>query len=100
MFLSGNIFFMSFLTLLLALTFLAAWKAPAWVCNVGRIALALGAFFSLLGIYQMYDKIQKVGDVSFPVLCGGYKCVIIPVSYGLIIYVISQIFDICKKPRI
>ena len=100
MFLSGNIPYMSILTLLLALTFLAAWKAPAWIRNVGRIALATGIFFSLLGFYQICGKVQIVGDVSFRVLCGGYKCAMISTGYGLVIYILSLILDTCKKPRI
>ena len=100
MFLAGNILFMSVLTLLLALLFLAAWKAPAWMCNVGRIAFAFGMFFGLLGLYQIYGELQQVGDVPSSVIYGGYKCVIIPTAYGLVIYIISQILDLYKKPRI
>ena len=100
MFLSGNILFMSILTLMLASTFLAAWKAPAWLLGVGRMALASGIFFTLLGFYQIYGEVQLAGDVPFTVLCGGYKCAIITAAYGLVIYVISIILEICKKPRI
>ena len=41
LFLEGGPLFMSILTLLLALLFLAAWKAPAWVRDIGNIALVL-----------------------------------------------------------
>lgn len=54
MFLSGNILFMSVLTILFALTFLATWKAPAWVRNVGRIAASFGLFFGLLGLTNIW----------------------------------------------
>ena len=100
MFLSGNILCMSALTLLLALMFMAAWKAPAWVRNVGLIALAVGVLFSLLGIHQIFDYQQQASDVAPSVLYGGYKCTIIPVAYGLIIYIISLIIHLCQTPRI
>lgn len=112
-FMMGNPWFMSALTLLLALVFLAAWKAPAWVRNIGLIALACGFLFGMMGLYQMYTVLQgsleafnEAGDVSpanlMPpaVIYGGYKCVIVPIIYGTIIFIISQITYLCQKPRI
>ena len=99
-FMMGNPWFMSFLTLLLALVFLAAWKAPAWVRNIGVIALACGFLFSVLGLYQMYDYMQAHGEIAAAVVYGGYKCGLVPVSYGTIIFIISQITYLCQKPRI
>ena len=112
-FMEGNPLCMSVLTLLLALVFLAAWKAPAWVRNIGLIALACGFLFGAFGLYQMYGVLQEsfrafneAGDVSpsnlVPpaVIYGGYKCVLIPVIYGTIIFIISQIAYLFQKPRI
>ncbi len=112
-FMEGNPLCMSALTLLLALVFLAAWKAPAWLRNIGLIALACGFLFGAFGLYQMYDVLQEsfrafneTGDVSPsnlvppPAIYGGYKCVLIPIIYGIIIFIISQIAHLCKKPRI
>lgn len=99
-FLEGGMLFMSILTLLLALLFLAAWKAPAWVCDIGNIALVLGILFTGLGAYQACGQIQMAGDISTPVLCGGIKCMLISPCYGLIIYVVARIIKICQTPRI
>ena len=112
-FMEGNPLFMSTLTLLLALVFLAAWKAPAWVRNIGVIALACGFLFGMIGLYQMYGVLQEsfrafneMGDVAPaklgppPVIYGGYKLGLIPVIYGIIIFIISQITYLCQKPRI
>lgn len=112
-FIEGNPLFMSTLTLLLALVFLAAWKAPAWVRNIGLIALSCGFLFGMIGLYQMYGVLQEsfrafneTGDVSPsnlippPVIYGGYKLGLIPVIYGIIIFIISQITRLCQKPRI
>lgn len=100
MFLSGNILCMSILTLLLASLFLTAWKAPAWLRNVGHVAFVSGLMFGLLGLYQIYDYLQQADNIANAVLYGGYKCAIIPVVYGIVIYVVSLILDICLKPRI
>ena len=99
-FMMGGPWFMSALTLLLALVFLAAWKAPAWVHSIGLIALACGFLFSVLGLYQMYDYMQEHGKIAAAVVYGGYKCGLVPVSYGTIIFIISQITYLCQKPRI
>lgn len=99
-FMMGGPWFMAVLTLLLALVFLAAWKAPAWVHSIGLIALACGFLFSVLGLYQMYDYMQAHGEIGLAVVYGGYKCGLVPVSYGTIIFIISQITYLCQKPRI
>ncbi len=112
-FMMGNPLCMSALTLLLALVFLAAWKAPAWVRDIGLIALACGFLFGAFGLYQMYGVLQEsfrafneAGDVSpsnlVPpaVIYGGYKSVLVPFIYGIIILAISLIVHLCQKPRI
>lgn len=99
-FMMGGPWFMAVLTLLLALVFLAAWKAPAWVHSIGLIALACGFLFSVLGLYQMYDYMQAHGEIGLAVVYGGYKCGLVPVIYGTIIFIISQITYLCHKPRI
>ena len=99
-FISGNMIHMSILTLLLAFVFLAAWKAPAWVWKIGLLALVSGILFGLLGYSQICDFTQSNGDVSPTVLMGGYKCMMIPVVYGFIIFIVSLIINIFQSPRI
>ena len=100
MFFEGNMIFMSILTLFLALLFLAAWKAPAWVRSIGGIALAAGVLFSILGINQIFGYMQQAGSVAQSVLYGGYKATLLPVCYGLGIYIVAHIIHICQTPRI
>ena len=99
-FIGGNMIHMSILTLLLAFVFLAAWKAPAWGWKIGLLALASGILFGILGYYQIYDYTQSIGDVSPAVLAGGYKCTLIPVIYGFIIFIVSLIINIFQSPKI
>ena len=99
-FIMGNVFFMSILTILLASIFLAAWKAPAWVQNIGVLALVTGILFGIFGYYQICDFTQSNGDVSPSVLMGGYKCMLIPTVYGFIIFIVAQLINIFQSPRI
>ncbi|MBO5595263.1 MAG: MotA/TolQ/ExbB proton channel family protein [Bacteroidales bacterium] len=99
-FVEGGVPGMIVLTLLLIALLLAAWKAPGWVREIGLGALAVSVFWTLLGLYQMFGAIQMMGDVSFPVICGGLRMAMISTFYGLIIYFISLIIRIIQKPRI
>ena len=99
-FVEGGVPGMIVLTLLLIALLLAAWKAPGWVREIGLGALAVSVFWTLLGLYQMFGAIQTMGDVSFPVICGGLRMAMISTFYGLIIYFISLIIRIIQKPRI
>jgi hypothetical protein len=89
---------------LLAFVFLAAWKAPAWVWKIGLLALVSGILFGILGYYQIQAAVQKTllesGDIAPSVLMGGYKCMMIPVIYGFIIFIASLIINIFQSPRI
>ena len=107
--LSGNIFqlfveggygFMSIITLMLIALFFAAWKAPAWVKEIGLFALAFGFLGTFIGFMQAAQVIQELGDVSQNVIWGGVKVGLIPVVYGIIVYLVSLVLRIIRKPRI
>jgi hypothetical protein len=100
LFIEGGPIFMAVLTLLLVAIFLAAWKAPAWVEELGKMALVFSVFSALLGLRQAADVIQKVGFVSPAVVWGGIKVMVIPILYGTIIDFISLVIRIIQKPRI
>ena len=101
LFISGGLAGMISITLLFICLFFAAWKAPAWVKEIGIGALVLGVFWTLLGDYQMADFFQGYGEeVSHCVLAGGIKVSLVPVLYGLIVYFVSLIIRVIQKPRI
>ncbi len=100
LFASGGYGFMTIISLLLIAVFFAAWKAPAWVKEIGQIALALGFLFTLIGFMQAAQVIQELGDVSQNVIWGGVKVALIPAVYGIIVYIISLVIRIIRKPRI
>lgn len=91
---------MSVISLLLVGLFFAAWKAPAWVKEIGLFALAFGFMFTLIGFMQAGAAIQELGDVAGYIIWGGVKVALIPAVYGLIVYLVSLVLRIIKKPRI
>ena len=99
-FLQGGPFGMGLLTLMLIGLCLAAWKAPAWVTNIGKIACAFSILYALLGTLGALQGVVAAKGVPFWLFCSGLKVAIIPVIYGIAIYILSQIFSIASKPRI
>ncbi len=101
LFISGGPVGMIIITLLFIGLFFAAWKAPAWVKEIGIAALVVGVFWTLLGYFQVADFIQGYAeDISPNVLAGGIKVGLVPVLYGLIVYFVSLVLRVIHKPRI
>ena len=100
LFVEGGVPWMTFMTLIFIALFLAAWKAPAWVSEIGKFAAVFGVFSTLVGFMQAGKDISAAGEILQGVLWGGVRCVLITAVYGLIIYMISLIIGIIQKPRI
>ena len=112
LFMQGGAGYMTILTVLLVAIFFAAWKAPRWIKEIGSFALVFGFLTLLIGLYQMFVALQQVAmdigegvtgvfDLISPgVLFGGLKIALIPVFYGIIIYLVSLVVRIIKKPRL
>lgn len=91
---------MTLLTLELIGLLLAAWKAPAWVREIGLLTLVSGVVCTLLGISQVLGFVREAGEVAFPVLAGGLRVACIPVIYGLLIQALALVIRMVQKPRI
>jgi hypothetical protein len=111
LFVEGGPVYMSVLTALLVAIFFAAWKAPRWVKEIGAFAMGFGFLSLLFGLRNIFTVLQNVAAqfddvssiydlVSPGVLFGGWKVAMIPVIYGVIIYLISLIDCIIQKPRL
>ena len=79
-FMEGGLAGMIAITILLIALFIAAWKAPKWVKEIGIGALVVGIFWTLCGLTQMLGVLQMIGDVSPSVICGGLKVTLISTS--------------------
>ena len=100
LFVEGGLVWMICISLFLIAIFIAAWKAPRWVKEIGIGALVFAIFGTLSGLAQMFDAIQMIGDISPAVICGGLKVTLIPTFYGFIVYFVSLIIRVIQKPRI
>lgn len=99
-FVEGGMTGMILISLMLIALFLAAWKAPRWVREIGIGALVLSVFLTLMGLFQIFGVTEMFGDISFAVISGGLKVAMIPLFYGLIVYFISLIIRVIQTPRI
>ncbi len=101
LFMEGGPWFMAILTVLLAGLCFAAWKAPRRVKEIGAFALVFGFFSMILGVRQVLDFLQGAENgLPLSVISGGLKVTLIPVLYGMIIYLVSLVIRIFQKPRI
>ncbi len=100
LFLEGGLNWMGLITLLLVALFLAAWKAPAWVEELGLLALAVGWLSFLTGCYGVSDFLRNGAGVSPGILWAGLRVGLIAPLYGMIVYVVSLVLRIVQKPRI
>ena len=91
---------MIIITVFLIALFIAAWKAPRWVKEIGIAALTFSIFSNMLGLYQAMGAVMMAGDISNGVIAGGIRVAMISLLYGLIVYFISLIIRIIQKPRI
>lgn len=99
-FVEGGMTGMILISLMLIALFLAAWKAPRWVREIGIGALVLSVFLTLMGLFQIFGVTEMFSDISFAVISGGLKVAMIPLFYGLIVYFISLIIRVIQTPRI
>lgn len=92
---------MTLITLCLVAMLFAAWKAPNWIEELGKLALLIGCFYLMLGLYSIFHLIQSSGiSISFTLLCGGLRVGLIAPMYGMLIYGVSLLLRLALKPRI
>lgn len=59
--------------------------------TIGSFAAIFGVLCQLIGLYQAFNVIEEMGDVSQSLLAGGLKVSLIPTVYGILIFLISLI---------
>ena len=84
LFLQGGTWIMSILTVELICLLFAAWKAPAWVREIGLLVLVTDLIWQLKGMFN----------------AGGLKVSFISLIYALLIYAASLVIRMLQKPRI
>lgn len=99
LFVNGGFWGMFFITILFICLFYSAWKAPAWVKEIGLGALAIGLIWSLCGMFQMLTYLGQNAGTSATVIYNGFSVTVIPIIYGLIVYFASLVIRIIGKPK-
>ena len=98
---SSDPFGIGIVTLLLIALFFVAWKAPAWVRETGLIALATGWLWTVCEFMAMANAIVECApDVDSYIIWGAVPLGLIPAAYGIIVYIISLIIRIVRKPKL
>lgn len=96
---AGNPLFMSLITLCLVGVFLAAWRMPSRVKELGLLALMLGIVSFLVGIFQANSVLMQTADISPVVISGGLMAAVIAPIWGCAVYCISLVVRLIQKPK-
>ncbi|MFI3321901.1 MAG: hypothetical protein R3Y50_05195 [Rikenellaceae bacterium] len=99
LFVKGDVLCMTIITLELVALLLAAYKAPQWVRNIGTIALCTGLLSTTFGMYKAFGMLHMAPDVSPALIYGALQVTLIPIIYGMLIYVASIVIKIVQTPR-
>ena len=59
--------------------------------SFGLLALVIGIFGQLIGLYAGFETIEASGNVSQSMLAGGIKVSMITTMYGLLIFLCSLV---------
>ena len=98
---SSDPFGIGIVTLILIALFFVAWKAPAWVKEVGLLGLAMGWLWTVCEFMTMANAIVECADdVDSYIIWGAVPLALVPAAYGTIVYIISLIIRIVRKPRL
>ena len=97
--LSADPYGITLITLCLIALFFVAWKAPAWVKEVGLAGLAVGVFWTICEFMAMSHGILECGEVDSYIIWGAVPIALVPAAYGIIVYFISLIIRIIRKPK-
>jgi predicted transcriptional regulator len=62
-----------------------------YIKSLGVFALVTGILGQFVGLYEAFDTIERMGEVSQPMLAGGLKVSSIVTIYGMLIFLISYI---------
>lgn len=88
------------ITLILIALFFVAWKAPAWVKETGLAGLAAGWLWTIFEFMNMGRAIvDNMPDVDSYIIWGAVPVGLMPAAYGIIVYIISLVIRIIRKPK-
>ena len=60
-----------------------------YIKTIGTFAMVTGILGQLIGLIQVFDILEREGDISQSLLSGGLKVSLIPTVYGILIFLFS-----------
>lgn len=100
LFVEGGLLYMSLLTLIAIVgVFFAIKKNYELSDSIGIFSLVFGVLANLISLYGAFTIIQAAGDVAPTILYGGIRLSMIPMLYGLLIFLFLKAWSIVAKSR-
>ncbi len=66
-------------------------KAVSLVNQVALLALVIGLFSQLIGLIQVFDAFEAIGDIEPSLFAGGLKLTLLPPVFGGFAFIIGRI---------
>lgn len=63
----------------------------SYLKSTGLLGLVFGIFGQLIGLYQAFEAIQELGEVSPALVAGGLRVSMLTTLYGFIIFLLAYI---------
>ena len=60
-----------------------------YIKTIGTFALVTGLLGQLIGLYTMFDIMERETEISQSIVSGGLKVSMIPTTYGILIFLFS-----------
>jgi glucan phosphoethanolaminetransferase (alkaline phosphatase superfamily) len=70
---------------------LVAQKMISLAAECSLIALVVGCLASVVGIIQLFDMVEVLGDVSPALFSGGLKVSLLTITFGLFSFTVARI---------
>lgn len=59
--------------------------------SIGLFGLVVGVFGQLIGLYEAFNAIEEMGDISPGLIAGGLKVSMITTLYGFVIFLLCYL---------
>lgn len=65
-------------------------KSVSLVNQVALLAVIIGLFFQLIGLIQVFDAFESLGNIQPALLAGGLKVTLLPPIFGGLTFIIGR----------
>lgn len=72
----------------------------SYVKEAGLFALMIGALATTIDLIGAFDAISQAGDIAPGLLAAGLKYTIMPITYGLVIFILALLFTMGLKWKV